>query len=190
LARTATGSVVNRAKSSTVGRARCRYVLGEQVDQHRDVTRVESLVTRPDPIGVLCCSHGCSFVVVRDLSLSSAVRITVLRCPAMSSLIDIALGPVRFAMALPKLVEGIERLPDIADSLVRIADFEESLEGLAGLADSLAGLAVATQGLGALAAAVEQLERVAGDLTQAVQPLQGVAQRLNRFGRGLGSPTS
>ena len=101
------------------------------------------------------------------------------------SLIDLAFAPMRIVAALPRALEGLQRLPEIADSLERIAEFEESLEGLAGLADSLAGLAVATQGLHALAAAVEQLERVAGDLTQAVQPLQGVAQRLNRFGRGL-----
>lgn len=106
------------------------------------------------------------------------------------SLLDIALAPMRIVASLPRAIEGLQRLPDIADSLERIAEFEESLEGLAGLADSLQGLAVATQGLGALAAAVEQLERVAGDLTHAVQPLQGVAQRLNRFGRGLGSPAS
>lgn len=106
------------------------------------------------------------------------------------SLIDLAFAPMRIASALPRALEGLQRLPEIADSLERIADFEESLDGLAGLADSLAGLAVATQGLSALSAAVEQLERVAGELTRAVQPLQGVAQRINRFGRGLGSPAT
>ena len=85
----------------------------------------------------------------------------------MPSPIDIALAPIRLVAALPRVVEGLERLPEIADSLERIAAFEDSLKKLEGLAT-----------------AVAQLERVAGDLTQAVQPLQGVAQRLNRFGRG------
>jgi hypothetical protein len=85
----------------------------------------------------------------------------------MTSVMDVALAPVRLVMALPRVVEGLERLPDIADSLERIAAFEDSLKRLEGLAT-----------------AVAQLERAAGDLTQAVQPLQGVAQRLSRFGRG------
>ena len=89
---------------------------------------------------------------------------------AQPSLLDIALAPARLLVALPRIVEGLERLPDIADSLERIAAFEESLARLDGLAT-----------------AVAQLQRVAGDLTQAVQPLQGVAQRLNRFGRGSNS---
>lgn len=84
----------------------------------------------------------------------------------MTSIVDIALGPARLVAALPRIVEGLERLPDIADSLERIARFETSLEQLAGLSQ-----------------AVGQLERVAGDLTHAVQPLQSMAQRLSRFGR-------
>ena len=84
----------------------------------------------------------------------------------MTSPIDIALAPIRLVAALPRVVEGLERLPEIADSLERIAGFEDSLKRLEGLSN-----------------AVAQLERVAGDLTQAVQPLQGVAQRLSRFGR-------
>ena len=85
----------------------------------------------------------------------------------VASLFDIVLAPARLVAALPRVVEGLERLPDIADSLERIAAFEESLKGLEGLAAALA-----------------QLERVTADLTQAVQPLQGVALRLARFGRG------
>lgn len=84
----------------------------------------------------------------------------------MTSVMEVAFAPVRLVAALPRVVEGLERLPEIADSLERIARFEDSLKKLEGLAT-----------------AVAQLERVAGDLTQAVQPLQSVAQRLNRFGR-------
>ena len=86
---------------------------------------------------------------------------------AQPSPLDIALAPARLVLAVPRIVAGLERLPDIADSLERIAEFEESLARLDGLAT-----------------AVAQLQRVASDLTQAVQPLQGVAQRLNKFGRG------
>src|SRR5205823_4778403 len=44
-------------------------VLCEKVDQPGNVARVERLVAGPDPIGVFCCSHGCSFVVVLRYSL-------------------------------------------------------------------------------------------------------------------------
>jgi hypothetical protein len=81
-------------------------------------------------------------------------------------LVDVAIAPVRLVIALPRIVEGLQRLPEIADSLERIAGFEESLTRLEGLSN-----------------AVAQLERVAGDLTQAVQPLQSVALRVARFGR-------
>jgi ABC-type transporter Mla subunit MlaD len=79
--------------------------------------------------------------------------------------------------------QALTKLASFEDQLERIASYGKSLEQLGGLTDTLARLVESTQGLGALADAVQQLERAAGDLTSTVQPLQGVAQRLNRFGR-------
>ena len=69
------------------------------------------------------------------------------------SIVDVVLAPARL------VVDALAALPRIADGLDRL------------------------QGLDQLADTVERLERAAEELTQAVQPLHGVAQRINRFGR-------
>ncbi|MBV9662545.1 MAG: hypothetical protein JOZ37_01170 [Actinobacteria bacterium] len=118
-------------------------------------------------------------------------------------LVDIALAPTRLVVevlqALPRLADGLENLGSVLAALDRIAEFEvyldriasfgRTLDQLAGLSDSLAAVAESTKGLGALTDAVDQLEHAAAELTRAVQPLQGVAQRIARIGRRGDQPT-
>lgn|SRR5581483_5485573 len=118
-------------------------------------------------------------------------------------LLDLALAPVRLAVdvaqAIPRVADGLENLGSVLAALDRIAGFESyldriagfgrTLDQLAGLSDSLATVAESTKGLAALADAVDQLERAAGELTHAVQPLQNVAQRLSRLGRRNDAPS-
>ena len=90
------------------------------------------------------------------------------------SILDVALGPPRLVL------EALQALPRIADGLDRIA----------GVSESLAQLADTLQGLDQLSETVNRLEAAAEELTRAVQPLQGVASRLNRLGRRGSSEVS
>ena len=97
--------------------------------------------------------------------------------PDQPSVIDVALAPARLVIGV------LQAIPRIADDLDRIASFQDTLDRIAGLADALAAVAETTKGMGQLAKTVVGLERAAEELARAVQPLQGVAQRLNRLGR-------
>lgn len=115
------------------------------------------------------------------------------------------LTPISFGMsAVSAVVELVGAIPRLIDSLERIASFGDQLDRVAVPLEQIAEFRATLDEIGTFGATLDQLvpfipqlqesigspDGAAAQLSQAVQPLQGVAQRVNRLVGGRRSEST